>query len=916
MTLANKGRVSSLQIELAGIAPIAYLEAAEGTVTGAGPAAILTGNFHLVVNGVASNDCDLTGAKVVTTAAGWRLEELKVTPFGFAQPVVSQAHADGPWLQCTIMMLAQNSAAPDQAWLSFHDVCVSLAGKPATVEPRNICYPQTTGPGWLQIIGQQPDPAALAGFYLVRRGQDFIVQLGKLTDPLIVNHADPVRFIATPDCDFHFVLTPGVGALRFSASQNDTGLEVGATGNAGLAMAENPDRIAGWQSTKIRVAARAVEASAGWLQVKAFVPRNLWLARASNIDDIANATGIYAPTARLGFELFLRTPKARFTYRGPTGTTQPGDRHFGIRVKGLSSTRGVPTTLDADYAVIELLGGSMHVQAGFPLPGRDGTLPSTLLPKIDPRNVGAGRVLGIAVGKAVVNAQAGTSLTLDTNSASFVIGAPVMASPPVGVTAHYAGASIGYKLWQLQPMSGSASQVFTLGVDYLVPVVPPGDATWLTRFATQDPTASYSMIEHPGATVSIDAPPSPARRALAGQDDRTTLTIVNTGGKEMVAYSVFFATLSYVGYRCEEEGGLHKCLDPARFRAKFAALTDQAMQAYVKSNGLSDLRIVYYVPKPGDPAAKGIRAFIDDNNPNIPGALPDPFIWPFVKNLGVLLFQNQKYTDQIALDRTNKSAQPGFIFDFSNSESLDPAELGWTAQDWQNLAKESPSLWPRANNRPGAMLDPSDKLWRGVFFRDMPLYFPVPDAVGQEAPFLAKMIEAINQSLMLDYGWHDESGATWCGGLQANPPIDCTPQQPFDWSSVFTFELDRLTVKGSGSKVATAEGHCTITLPEILTDDGHGGSVPLQIDGAFAVDLTGESKTPDGKSNPVPRIELSKIGNPFQTNSIPGFTMVGLRKIVITDMRRAEAQLDLVAEKQLPFRPIPAIRNPQASSST
>jgi hypothetical protein len=567
--------------------------------------------------------------------------------------------------------------------------------------------------------------------------------------------------------------------------------------------------------------------------------------------------------------------------------------------------------LDADIAAFDLVasagGAQMHLVAGGSVPSGDGTLASLLVPKADRRKPNAARELEVPVAETalrVVQRSAVVSpILLNTGAGDgLILRAPELLSPPVGMTAHAPPVAVAaasddtFSRWSLSLPSHDPDLAFAVG-----DVLRPHDG-WLTKFATSDPTQRYGLIEHPGASIVID-PPRGALGATAAElaserDPRTMLTNTATGGKELVAYSAFVALLSYAGYRCTKIG-THACADPARFKVELTSLGDDVAHRYVKKNALRNLLVVYSVHD-GDPgASSGIRKFVDGTMAGAPPGIP--FVWPFAAGLSIVLFKDGKYCDELAAARG--ATRPTIAFDFSAENAFDPSDLGWDPGPWQKLIEDSPTLWPRGlARRSGARSDPSVSEWRGIFFRDLPLFLPIPAVVGEEAKFLEGFLKAVNDHLLLQYGWHDESGATWYGSLVS----DGIQFSPKDWDGVLQLWLTRVVVKGTASRISTAEAACAVILEQIKVREGDVDK-PLRLDGSFVLDLDG--------GTPAPRIEISKAGDPLETKSIPGFQKVALRKLVVTDLKTAQFDLDLLATPEL-AKAIPAFSDDKLQKAT
>lgn len=926
--------MAGTRINLVDLDPIAFLESEDGVVERAGDKFVLNGGFRLVVRQIRSDVLSFSrNAVVAKSGAGWVLSSLAQVNFFYSTPIRFQDHPLDPFIEAQNISLFQRRTTGSPTLLAFTDIKVSLVGHVTPSESGKLLYPSADGAQEVTLIAKpHPQDPSRRNFFLVAAGEHFQIQLGAVSDRVNINHARQTQIVIHSDCSLSFLLSTGDTALIVDSSTAALGAHVVAAPNSGMLMAINPGQ-ANWST--VRLPSHRIEAREGWIRVLKFAPGTAWLGRVMDLTaSVHDATGIFTTTERLTYELSTpwpgepatQMPKARLHYRDPSsvGTAMgaPANRHFGVRVRGLGSRSGIAAVLDASVAVFNLSGPAaspqLHLKAGGSVPSGNGTESSILVPKVNPK--AAARQLNVPVGELSLDIDSPAGMVLDTEAETggFAVIAPDLSSRPAGISAHSAspvGTEDMFSRWSLGLADGSTTQSFDVGD---VALRPSDGPNWLGKFATKDPTQRYELIEHPGAAITMDPPiPSPlfAKEAAEAAAERTGFTTKEANGKEIIAYSTFIAAVSFAGFRCIKEG-FQKCADPSRFTVKLKNLNEDTARAYVKRNAPSDLCVVYRVPTTGDDhAVRGIRSFVDANMKETGKPDPGLFVWPFAAGLSIVLYgptsskdSTPAYCDEIARIRRPKQAQPTIAFDMSGEAALQPDWLGWKPAEWARLADDSPGLWPRAKNRKSARADPSDPKWRGIFFRDLPLTFPVPRVVGDELPFLKVLLDTINDNLMLDYGWHDESGATWSGSLfSADPGLEFTPD---GWKSTLQMFLTRVGVKGAASKIVSADAKCRVQfnritrVDRIAKKDTHE---PLGIVGAFVLNLDG--------GNPAPHIELSSDGAPFETDSVPGFKTVILKRVVITNLQTAQFDLELVATPEL-SKAIPAFSETTPQKAT
>lgn len=909
----------TLRIQLTALGPAAFLESAGGEVVTSGGDTFLKGKFRLIVAETPSDDIDFdpagTRAAVVMENGSWRLRRLAKTTFTFTTPLRLQDSPDGPWLECSAGWVIQPSASAAMPLLSLQESRVSLDGGAVGPDIGKLLFHTQTGNKTINLTpSKHPEDPAWTGFFVLPFEDGHAVSLGSVSELIKIDHAIQAEVIVTGKADLRFRIPPPASeasALFFTATDPQA-LRIRCTATSGLMMAVRGDATK-W--SRLDVSVRRLEAVGGWLRGTQLIPDDLWLGHVSDANTpVTGSTSVFTATERLTWEQSLPrtggaagTPKCRMIYRAPAKArlTKEGDRRarfYGLRVQGLGSRSGAQAILDPDLAVFDLdpdeNGTALFLpKSGGDIPIGNGTERSFLVPKPNPRDPSGERVLEVPVAHEMTlrasSTETPTSTTLRLAKDLLTLVTPRLVSAPVGIasTTPSTASTASLARWKLGLPEDLTELEFDLTADALR---PRGGEGWLNPFKTLNPSESFGLIEHPGARIVVDG--SSAPRALKGtaveKPRQTEVTTIKPGGKEIVAYSAFFTVLSWATVRCFAQG-LEACLDEKQFKVSFPELTEDSFKEYVKNNGLKDLRVVYFAEEngPHTPGAiRGIHDFIDDNISTV-GRRPAKFHWAFTMGLSVLLFERdeetgaERYCDEIIKLR-KASAQAGLAFDFSAETSIEPTHLGWSEAQWKAMIEESPVLWPRGSGRNGARLDPSDRQWRGTLFRDMPLFLPAPPIVGSEFPFLQRLIDSINKRLVLDYGWRDESGPTWVGGLHNEDPGDLFT--PGSWNGMLQMFLMQVRMKGAAGAIVTAEGTCRIRLPRIKKKNSDD---VLELVGTFGLDLE------SGKS-PITRIEISQDGHPLETDSIPGFTKVALRRIA-TDLKTAQAELLLTATPEL-----------------
>ncbi|MBZ5505124.1 MAG: hypothetical protein LAO78_06535 [Acidobacteriia bacterium] len=882
-----------LRIRLRQLESATYLESAGGTVVTSGGQSRLDGAFAIVVAGQQSDAVEFSAATrlatVVASGSDWILQSLVRTVFAYSTPL-KLADGAGPWLSCTVCSLTQPDAADAMAMVSLEDVRASLTAAGPDPGAKGLSYPTQAGnqTGALTPVAHPQHPSFF-GFFLIPFESGYVVQLGMLQQGVSINHAVATDILVQSDSNLLFPISNSIGMqtrLLFDSTNAAVGAVVRTAQDSGLLMTMGPS-AGSW--SRIRLPTDRIEVKGGWLRVTQFRPKDAWLGHVTDASaPFDDATALFTSTNRLGYELELLTaqPSVRFVYNDASlGDASPvvgSDRFYGLKIAGLGSRTGIRPTLDATQLRFELTKGAnpqFHLKAGL----GDGSL---LVPKPNAKS-GGSRMLDVPVsGELALRVTAAaiptsTAMQLDTESGKFTLNSPVLLSAPVGITAQIPSATTdsGYARWALKP--DTPEVIFGVGAGRLVPDL---GQQWLNHFHTADPSARYSLIEHPGTQLTIDGASLEGGLArFAGiTKTKTEITTKQAGGKEIVAYSAFFTVLSWAAAKCVSQGTA-RCLDEKQFKVAFPSLDDSTLQQFIKRNGLQDLQVVYYSALAG--AHAQIKEFVDGN---MGTPLPDKYQWPFTAGLSVLLYDQvdspKLYCDEIAAAR--KHTKSCLAFDFSSQAALNPADLGYAADEWKALIDASPMLWPRGSGRGGARLDPTEKIWRGIFVRDMPLFLPIPPVVGSDFPFLKNLIDGINQKLVLDYGWRDESGTSWFGGLEQS--FDDGRFTPDAWKNTLEMSILSVSLKGAAGSIVTAQATCALRLNRLINK---ATGKPLEFEGTFGLDLI-------SGGNPITRIDLTQDGQPIATDSLPGFAAVALKRIA-TDFKTAQFELLLTATPEL-----------------
>lgn len=900
-----------LIVKLNGVGNAAWIESDGGIVADIGGSLELSGRFLIRVGGSGSEAMDFgtapARAVVVADGDGYRLAECALIRFQWRARarLAQQGAVNSPWLSFSEVSVRQPRG--DVSLVSLSDFSCSLVGDGADPGPRYLAYPDQNGVAKVKLAPlKHPSEPLRLGSYLFRSGNATGVKLGSVGEPFNINHAVALELGFSPwSCEFWFIFSEqdprSVTFKVASTAPSGVFAIAGAAGDTGnLVMAAHPGAAA-WEELMLDIRELASDGAVLRVEPGGFAPASLWLGHTDLASaEVENVTGMLTPSARLSLSLELpskadlatRLPTANLTYHDRSLATlvpaTAADRHFGIRVAGLGTRAGGLAPLDADGALFELSGTQtapvFHLKAGGPGAG-------LLVPKAGPHGA---RSLSVPVGDLALELASeklpqASALRLDTSVPELVMLKPMMSAAPAGITSGSASsrmADIGYMRW-LMKMEGNDELVLGLKGGKLT---APDD--WAGRFFTADPSAQYAMIDHPGTSIVID-PPVPAYLRTAGKTYKTGFTrrVDPATGEEMLWYTAFFAALSYAAVRAVMEGSF-AFLDASRLKVELVELDGKKNKEYVDNAEAAGLQVIYHGS--GQGAVDGLRRFITTNLAQAKNPDPEFFVWPFVMGMGVLLRERHpttgvvRFGDEIARSRDAKFS-PCIAFDLSAEHALNATKLGWTS--WAKPAKDQPLLWPRFGGRSGARLDPTVTNWRGIILRDLPLVFPLTDAMVKEVSWVGEFVRKTNELMMLDYAYQDEKGITWKGGAFGLGP-DGLEIGLAAWKGTFEISLTDVQVLGAAGKVVNAEASARFRMPRIKNKNSKTGEV-LELAGSFGLDLGGSAK--------VVRIDI-KQNKPndaaIETSDVPGFKSIAIKRIVAS-AETAQIEIALVAEKEL-----------------
>jgi hypothetical protein len=919
-------------IVIRGFEPLASIEPADGTSQAVlqNGKYFLSGLFRLKLAGVASEAMSITPTKKFEVAQSannqWYVKDTPPFDFEYGGGLKIQPHPAGPWLRAAYVRLTLNTNTHGLATIALGRPSVSLVGHENSTVAGVLFYPSSEGVKQA-LIGQAMHPGLnVPGFFVRAYSEGFAFFCKTYNETSTIDPLAVANFELLPGNDIVFHINVG-NSLTAPAPLRI--LNAPGASNAGITLhkitkAALPNQ--GDDPDLTFALTDVIEAAEGWMSVVTFSDKELSVRRLHDNAALAAAlpTQIFASRDRMSFHLPLprgdgseASELAQFLYQDAglgsafQGAARPRERHYGLRIRGLGSTRTAAPVLDANVVRVGLQRaaalvpkfdgtnfqdfGTFEFEAGrkFKLPLQSVETRSILVPKPDPGDSAGQRILEVPAGimtlqcvnSMVPSASAGT-IIFSTADELLQFDKPQAFAPPTGTSGRSASASfdeaLSYDRWMLARTAGNDSVLFD-ATD--AEILPKKRENWLnTENGWESVAKEFRLPEYPGAAVHIDGPSTSNHLALTGltTNVKTSVTTAFKGDpKEKIVYTAFCA---YLGYKLIKpaDDSKKKPLPESHIAVIVKSIDPNQPQKWVKDNGL-DRFVVAYEQNSEDL----FRGFIDDNKPS---PEPDEFVWPFAMGLAIFLWKKDgnRYAPDLARDR-KADGKPGILFDFSNTSPADPAYLNWNAADWEKYAKESPNLWPVLAKAPTGKLDPTHPSWRGIMFRDLALTFPVPPEVQEKIdkyPFLKKLYNGIENHLLLDYGWKDETGSTWSGGFKNDAGESMTPDS---WKKIFAIKLISFGTKGSAGKVVGSEGTIRVEMP-FIHESNHPENY-LSIDGTFAINIT------DGVA--LDRIEIVPT-NPgfFTTKRIPGFEKVTFKRF-LTDLRSGRVDLTLEANSAL-----------------
>lgn len=835
----------------------------------------------------------------------WSLTEIARSEFRFDQALVVHDGGTEPWLRATNTYLWLDATTKGIVLLSLEDVSIAMLGTTGAGDANRFFYPTSTGPRSVGLVrGAHPDlPETSVGFFVHRRGGAFNVGINGLDDAPELDAFRVASVSLQRDCPITFRVGGANGLhaeevagprLVIDGSRSSRGMRVIVAQGTQLELPKR--RVGGGTYARID----RLEVAGGWARATNFVyeagsagrPGEVLLRHVHGAAVVEeDRTRVRGPAERFSFALPLdaadATRTARFLYEDRTVSSQSGpvtplERTWGLQIYGLGSARGGPVRLDANRLSIALLptqGGRVFLfQAGVPFDAPFlGDEPPLLVPKRDPVDERS-RVLEIPAGTALVTCRhegTETPLKFDMSKADrewLELINPVIAIPPAGSGAtavtSAATASTGYASWGLRALDG---QPLTLQCTDQGAFVAP---RWLDRFRGTE--AEFRSLDHPGASITLS--PRPQRLLdvdAAAADLETTLTTKTDNGREMVVYSAVVALLTYRLVETLLKPN-ERAVPENAVKVRLAGLTEAAANEWLKRNGIDDLVVVWF----GTGGANArMREFIKEQ---LPEGGADVLVWPVAMRLAMLLKTGNEYGPEIAAARGKRM---GIAIDQSSLAGIVDDDLGL---DFQSLSRTAPALWPRLSRLPGAALDPSEPFWRGFFFRDVPMKIQVDsktiEEIRKRVPFLANLFDTIDQNLLLDYGWKDESGATWSGGFSLPDGASILPES---WRRTVDIRILGFGTTGSAGRILSSSGTLEVIVPGIR-DRATGAPMPIR--GAFVLDLT--------ESIALDRVEIVPPANLIETHDIPGFESVRVLRFV-TDFGSVQIDVELLPSSEL-----------------
>jgi hypothetical protein len=523
-------------------------------------------------------------------------------------------------------------------------------------------------------------------------------------------------------------------------------------------------------------------------------------------------------TIKISSKKFLDVPQ--FTYSAILDDKV--GQHYGLRIRGLSSNRGAPVKLDTDLAILRMDSNSskFYLQAGMPISvcGKS-PVNSTVLPKIDFRN-GTKRVVKIPCLPAMLvveGASTGSSVVIDTSNNSLIVNHPKLETEPYSPGNHSGAANNTFdKLnWKLNDPSPALKLILT--DDSVKPSIPG----WLKAFQI-DPVSSHFQLQN---TQRADFTYDPPQTTKSGATVTTTVITTektDAAEAEKVRYLAYAGILGFTvgmtagGLICESVNPLeiYTCLQKDGKEAiniKFDTSTEDPakVKEWLKNDGVNELQIAYY------DANDKIGQFIDDNVKLTEPTSQQPTsiaFWSVMSVIGIPLmrkklgaaateycfdilkgnFPTADFISGIGIDQNETSA-----IDLTNNFGFTPASFDAfvnTGDNKQLFPYYSDVVIGKRSATTNGQSDPTDPKFTGIIFRNMPLMLKVPTDKLPE--FFTKLINQINTSLYLEFGWRNDKGFSWVARMPdkivtpAGIDIVNTALLKFNISNIFSLGKD------------------------------------------------------------------------------------------------------------------------------
>jgi hypothetical protein len=889
---------------------------------------VLRGAFALRLHGATSKFTDFStlNAEVVRDGGGFALRSVARCVFTFDSLFVEQPHAAGPWLAASRASL--RLAAGGAVLLSLDDASVSIVPDIPFTPGQRFHFPNQLGPSSAALSPASSGGGAVFGNFIQRHADGtHAVRFGGLGTSIVIDPHLTSAVLMPTDVGIEFRLdefpasrsatldhdvVPQPLTLRDAGSL--TGMRVRAEAASGARLSHVLGNIS-------FVRCETVQIGEGWMSAVEMhaTEKDVLVGRRHAAAASTGDTMLLARPTRVRYHMplaqrngtMIHNKAPHFAYRDerlsdPQAVLKPRDRHHGLRIRGLHSDRGGPAKLDANWATVSLESGEAHFRAGGTLRVRGTDVASVALPKTDPAQP-TRRTLVVPAGlgqlrcdvDAIPDFSADSPIRFDTSAVEdqrlhlrVALDVPPAGSPGVDAAASASSAK-PFARWSLLPKS---EPTFRLRVNDRG-VFPGRGEGWPSDFMGS--SGKFALLEYPGSGITLNPP----LEAIAGPNVRaevvtTTLTTtrVDASPKEILVYSAISALIAVKDKLVEWAAKINEAfVDETAVPMVLQDLDSATMQQLVKQREVDNLVVVFFdgaVSGVGDAEAK---KFVDRNRK----ADTTRVVWPFAPSVAALLWdKTMGYGVDIA---RAKGKRPGTAFDLSSSRSIEFGDFGWTAADRTRFIAE-PLLWPRLSGRSGAQLDPTDATWRGVLLREQPMVLDFRlDGTMPVPPFARTFYDMLNEHLMLDYGWKDETGTTWNGGFEDLSGISIVPA---GWRSVLDLQIIRFTTRGSSGRIIGTDGEFRVVLPAIKRKNTND---PFTFTGKFALNLAVGLK--------LDRLEFAPENvTDIETASVPGFDKVQLVRFS-TDLRTMQMTLRLVPSAAL-AQVLPFLGNGQSIDVT